>query len=241
MFLNKWSISLILLCISVGFILPGARTLVISSFNDGIMLLTNVDLLSDFLPGDEESNIILEDDSLQHRKEFNRLANKIAKDNILTGVGFGSYMDYLKTDEFKQNYPEFQLSKTHPHSSLVLLFAETGIISTILYIFFGITVFVKIISNIKENYRLDEEKYTISAITLATTIGFSFVCLLAENAIYDTQIYPIFLIILAISMNYCFHKKKAKVLFISSTGGHLTEMLQLKDLFQKYEYYIKEK
>lgn len=29
-----------------------------------------------------------------------------------------------------------------------------------------------------------------------------------------------------------------KVLFISSTGGHLTEMMQLKSLFKKYDYYI---
>jgi len=29
-----------------------------------------------------------------------------------------------------------------------------------------------------------------------------------------------------------------KVLFISSTGGHLSEMLQLKSLFKKYDYHI---
>lgn len=29
-----------------------------------------------------------------------------------------------------------------------------------------------------------------------------------------------------------------KVLFISSTGGHLNELLQLKPLFNKYEYHI---
>ena len=29
-----------------------------------------------------------------------------------------------------------------------------------------------------------------------------------------------------------------KVLFISSTGGHLDELLQLKPLFEKYEYHI---
>lgn len=29
-----------------------------------------------------------------------------------------------------------------------------------------------------------------------------------------------------------------KVLFISSTGGHLEELLQLKSLFNKYDYYI---
>lgn len=29
-----------------------------------------------------------------------------------------------------------------------------------------------------------------------------------------------------------------KVLFISSTGGHLSEMLQLKDMFNRYDYHI---
>jgi UDP-N-acetylglucosamine:LPS N-acetylglucosamine transferase len=29
-----------------------------------------------------------------------------------------------------------------------------------------------------------------------------------------------------------------KVLFISSTGGHLSEMLQLKSMFDKYDYHI---
>ena len=27
-------------------------------------------------------------------------------------------------------------------------------------------------------------------------------------------------------------------MFISSTGGHLNEMMQLKELFKKYDYYI---
>ena len=32
--------------------------------------------------------------------------------------------------------------------------------------------------------------------------------------------------------------EKKKVLFISSTGGHLNELLELRDLFEKYDYYI---
>lgn len=32
--------------------------------------------------------------------------------------------------------------------------------------------------------------------------------------------------------------KKKKVLFISSTGGHLNELLQLSPLFDKYDYHI---
>ncbi|MDA3130930.1 PssD/Cps14F family polysaccharide biosynthesis glycosyltransferase [Aliibacillus thermotolerans] len=33
-------------------------------------------------------------------------------------------------------------------------------------------------------------------------------------------------------------KKRKKVLFISSVGGHLTQLMQLKPLFQKYDYYL---
>lgn len=29
--------------------------------------------------------------------------------------------------------------------------------------------------------------------------------------------------------------KKISVIFISSTGGHLSEMLELKDMFKKYD------
>jgi UDP-N-acetylglucosamine:LPS N-acetylglucosamine transferase len=29
-----------------------------------------------------------------------------------------------------------------------------------------------------------------------------------------------------------------KILFISSTGGHLSEMMQLKEMFKKYDYHI---
>ena len=31
---------------------------------------------------------------------------------------------------------------------------------------------------------------------------------------------------------------KKKVLFISSTGGHFNELLQLSPLFEKYDYHI---
>jgi beta-1,4-N-acetylglucosaminyltransferase len=33
-------------------------------------------------------------------------------------------------------------------------------------------------------------------------------------------------------------QRKKKVLFISSLGGHLTQLLQLKPLFEKYDYHI---
>lgn len=32
--------------------------------------------------------------------------------------------------------------------------------------------------------------------------------------------------------------EKKKVLFISSTGGHFNELMQLKPMFEKYDYHI---
>ena len=34
------------------------------------------------------------------------------------------------------------------------------------------------------------------------------------------------------------NRMKKRVLFISSTGGHLSELLQLSPLFEKYDYHI---
>ena len=31
---------------------------------------------------------------------------------------------------------------------------------------------------------------------------------------------------------------KPSIIFVSSTGGHLSEMLELKDMFNKYDYHI---
>ena len=31
---------------------------------------------------------------------------------------------------------------------------------------------------------------------------------------------------------------KTSIIFVSSTGGHLSEMLELKDMFNKYDYHI---
>ncbi len=33
-------------------------------------------------------------------------------------------------------------------------------------------------------------------------------------------------------------KKNKKILFISSTGGHLSEMMRLSPMFSKYDYFI---
>ena len=63
------------------------------------------------------------------------------------------------------------------------------------------------------------------------------ILLIINNNIKAAIIYFISYLILVILL-LILTKKKNRVLFISSTGGHLEELLQLKPLIDKYDYYI---
>ena len=139
---------LVILSIALmSYFIPGSKTLIKNSVNDGLVVLDN---LTGFLPSidtgdnnDDEDEYIEYDEnskfndySLHHRAAFAEIANKIANSNRYTGVGFGSYIDYMNSEEFDSLYPEYNLRKVHPHSSLILMYAETGIISIIIFSIF---------------------------------------------------------------------------------------------------------
>lgn len=149
------------------------------------------------------SNSVKVDYSLVHRKEFSKIAKRIARDNILTGVGFGTYIDYMNSKVFDDKYPDYICSKTHPHSSLILIYSEIGIIGIISFSMFILYLFViNIISIFKT-----KEKRNVTILVSIIISGFILVNLIAENPVYDTQIYPLFLIIVGLSMNYIYNKK----------------------------------
>jgi len=188
---------------------------------------------------DEDQGSAYVDYSLQHREVFAEISKQIANDNIVTGVGFGAYIDYMRSEDFDIKYPGYSLSKTHPHSSLLLVFAETGIFGVIFCVLFFIVIafmsFVLWFRNLKNNKLVCQ----ISAVALSIVAGFIVVNFMSENAIYDTQISYLFMLIYGLLLSFCYSsKKEKKVLFISSTGGHLSEMLQLEPLFEKYDTHI---
>ena len=89
--------------------------------------------------------------------------------------------------------------------------------------------------NIKKN----KEKYQLSVLAFIIITGFSIVCIMSENLIYDNQIFPILLITIGLYLNYINSQKTVpQILFISSTGGHLDELLQLKPMFENYKYHL---
>ena len=242
---NKRSLVVLLaFIISIG-VIPGARPLIKKTFIDALKMGCDV---ASFLPGIEielpefllfDENSEFTDYSLQHRKSFATMAKKIASDNILTGVGIGSYLDYMNSEDFDNKYPKYTLSKITPHSSMLLYYSECGILGLIAFslCLFGFLLIA--ISQQFKYYKKDNIKFQLSSILFMITSGFVVVNIMSENAIYDTQIAYIFITIYGLLMGYIYSTdEEKKVLFISSTGGHLNELLQLTPLIKKYDSYI---
>ena len=259
--------------------MPGGSAFMKKTINDGKLFASNI---VGFLPEIDSSNdseikktdyeveeTDFEDPSLQHREAFAKMAKRIAIDNVFTGIGAGTYLNYIDTKEFEIKYPEYKLSKIVPHSSLLLLSAECGIISSICLILFILIIIYKFVAIVIIKWKEKDKIYYLGSIGLIITSGFMVVSLLSENTMYDTQIYSLYLIMIAILFSICsqnisnfeyeirikslykkfiaifsrdskkkIKKNKKRVLFISSTGGHLNELLQLKGLFKKYDSYL---
>lgn len=258
--------------------MPGGPSFLKKTVNDGKIFVSNiVGFLPEFgndtnnenkQPDYEVEETDFEDPSLQHRESFAKMAKRIAFDNAFTGIGAGTYLDYIDTDEFAMKYPEYKLSKIVPHSSLLLLSAECGILSSVCLVIFIFIIVYKFMAIIIIRWKEKDKIYYLGSIGLIVSAGFIVVSILSENTMYDTQIYPLYLIIIGVLFSICCenipnfeseirfksllkkfvsifkHKSKEKtksekkVLFISSTGGHLDEMLQLKEMFKKYDFHI---
>ena len=141
--------------------------------------------------------------SLLHREQFSDIAKRIGDDHIFTGVGLGTYIDYMNSEEFNTLYPDYIGSKTHPHSTVVLLYAECGIISVFSFFMFLVLIpafsFIRLLKNIK--YR-NNDNFILYLCSFVISIGFTFINIIAENAIYDTQIFPLFIIIVFVLYSF---------------------------------------
>ena len=245
-----FNLKMLLVIISIAlmsYFIPGSKILVKNSLNDGMIVLNN---LTGFLPGfvsdedgefeDFDENSEFNDYSLHHRAAFANIANKIAKNNKYTGVGFGAYIDYMNSEDFTVTYPTYNLRKVHPHSSLILMNAETGIFSTIMFLIFIVALIFRFVILFFATWKQKDKAHYYSALYLMVSFSFLAVSVMSENGIYDTQIFPIYLIMVGFLYNLVFNLKKDKkdVLFIASTGGHLSELLQLKPLFKKYNSHL---
>lgn len=215
---NRWCLPIYIFMISFSLLIPGVKTLYISTYDD-ITLLVSDNLVGKFLPNIDKTNkheiendtseIVhyTEDASLNSRIEFSKIGNRLAKDHIKTGIGFGAYNNYVYSNEYIENYPQYANYKTFPHSSLVLLYAEVSIGALISFCLFAISIIIDFCINWFKNYKNNKNLKELSGLALTIIAGFIVVNIVAENAIYDSQIFPIFLIIIGLLGNKSLKKE----------------------------------
>ena len=91
-------------------------------------------------------------------------------------------------------------------------------------------------------YRMfkNKENFNYLNMTYLLCIGLVFVAGILSGNVFDEWIVTLFLGFICglLLRNTIMDKKEKKVLFISSTGGHLSELLQLSPLIEKYNSYL---
>lgn len=215
--INKITTPLYIGMILIGFLIPGVKDLYNNTFSEVKDLLQS-NLLVKFLPSknntvdinkdSDETILYTPDASLNTRIQLSKIGNVIAKDHYKTGIGFGSYGDYVYSNEYIKNYPDFKNYKTFPHSTLVLLYSEVGIFSLISFIMLILlSVLYLFIRYLKEKGIIKE----LLGLCLTIIAGFIVVNIVAENAVYDSQIFPFFLMIIGLLLNYELNYKKEKL------------------------------
>ena len=109
-----------------------------------------------------------------------------------------------------------------------------GIFGIILFILPYLIVSIKALINILKN-----KDITFIKCTYLSSIALIFASGIVSGNVFDEWIVTLFLgFICGLLLNTLKKEDKKTVLFISSTGGHLEELMQLKPMFDKYDYHI---
>lgn len=207
--LNKITISLLVIFIALTLLIPGAKYVSLNSFANGFDMLFGSNFMTNLLfKNDSDKTAVKEDASIEHRKEFSIIATRIANNNPLTGVGFGTYINYMDSKDFSKKYSDYKLSHTHPHAGFILLLAETGYIATLLFIFSYSILIYQFIKDFINRFKRKDFDYCISVNLITCLIGFIITCIMAENLFYDTQIFSIFLFVIILTFNYLNKEKR---------------------------------
>lgn len=172
----------------------------------------------------KSDDVDLIDASAESRKEFKLIAEKVIGDNKIFGVGLGNYENYVLSHQNQYVYNRFG----YPHNFILHLEAETGIITTLIFLIIYIGTLIYCITA----FILNKEKIFLIISVILINL---FILMFFESILFDTQIAPLLLILILVLLK---ERKNKDVLFISSVGGHLTQLLELKLIFKKFDYIL---
>lgn len=115
-----------------------------------------------------------------------------------------------------------------------------GIVGVLFYCIIIITIMLKFILYIFKNFK-ENCKFSNFALGMAASLGIFAAYMSGHTLSSLTTSFFLSIILAKIYERYNnIHIEKAqdKVMFICSVGGHLTQMLQIKNLFNKYDYVL---
>ncbi|MEL7571331.1 MAG: hypothetical protein AAGU14_12320, partial [Eubacteriaceae bacterium] len=114
----------------------------------------------------------------------------------------GAYMEYMESADFSESHSDYHGSLTHPHSFFILLSAETGYLATMAY---TLTLLILLLMLAITWFRCVKDRnnsYRLNTLIIILFLGFIVTSYIAENSFYDTQISPLFFIMVGLSINY---------------------------------------
>lgn len=155
--------------------------------------------------------------SINSRIDIYKDAFEIIKQNPILGHGFNYFNDSIF-------YHKYNFTAIEEHNYLLKLLVETGIIGIICFILILIYSIFLLLQNKKIN----------------TLHSYLFLIIIFSSMFDFILSYQLILIVFIINIYYIFwnDSNNIDIMFISSSGGHLTEILKFKNLFKKFNYVI---
>ena len=168
----------------------------------------------------------IDDASLNSRIAFKNIARKVISKNKLFGVGLGNYEKYVLSnkDDFKNT------RFGYPHNFIIHLQAESGIFAKTIFLVIYISFFVYIFMSVLIEYNISNFSILVICFDILILMFY-------ESLFFDTQLSPIILLAIVLCLKESTKDRKTNM-FISSVGGHLTQLLQLDKLFSKNDYVL---
>lgn len=158
--------------------------------------------------------------SVGGRIEIYKDSLNIASHNLLTGQGFNTFKYYYRVNNYAHH-------AYYPHSFIFQLLLNIGLIGVIYVIYligYSLLYFFK-------NYSYDKDVIEF----VAPLLLFSSLIDLHFEYVY---LYIIFLFFFMLQINNYKEVDKKTIIFIASAGGHLTELLKIKNIFKDYNSII---
>jgi beta-1,4-N-acetylglucosaminyltransferase len=155
--------------------------------------------------------------SINGRKEIYKDSINIIKTNLLFGHGYG----YFKKMSIENEYSHLAYEE---HSEVLKILVEIGLIGFII-------IFYIVIKCVLILFRTINEEKGIFYLCILLSLLF---CGTFDFVLSNYSIFLILIMIISLIFSNYNNIKKNRVIFISSAGGHLTEILKLKSIFKKY-------